>query len=148
MPVIFITCSLSEYNLHNNAPTDPAIQEYFDRFETEASFFGLEFDVAGKNIYGIISDLDSNRIGNCSFSKNHPRRITIDREYWDGANDMEREYVIFHELGHCYLERIHDNSKSGSGMCRSIMQSGESDCYLIYNGKTRDYYLKELFNRL
>ncbi len=143
--LLMCSCSPKEYDMDFKLSTDPAILEYFDRFETEALKFGLEIQLERKDIYGVFSDLDENKIGNCRYRQDEPRVVTVDRENWQYISDLEREYIIFHELGHCYLERGHDNSSDSSGVCLSIMHSAENKCTLIYNEYTRHTYLEELF---
>ena len=145
IPLIFISCTSGDYDMDYTLATDASIQAYFDRFEVEALKYGLAVDLEGMQIYGILSDLDEFTVGNCRYRKREPRRITVDRQHWQRISDLEREYIIFHELGHCYLEREHDDRKDSNGRCLSMMQSGEGDCWMKYNAHTRDTYLKELF---
>jgi hypothetical protein len=35
------------------------------------------------------------------------RSIVLDREYWSKASYWDKESLIFHELGHCVLDRPH-----------------------------------------
>jgi len=144
-PLLLFACLTNEYDMDLSLTTDPAILEYFGRFETEALKFGLEIELESKGIYGVFGDLDEDKIGNCRYRKGEPRRVTVDRENWQYISDLEREYIIFHELGHCYLERGHDNSADSSGFCLSIMHGSENKCTLVYNTYTRYTYLEELF---
>lgn len=84
--------------------TDPAILEYFDRFETEALKFGLEIQLERKDIYGVFTDLDEDKIENCRYRKDEPRIGTVVLENWKYLSDLEREYIIFHELRHATWE--------------------------------------------
>lgn len=143
IPLIFISCTSTDYDY--KLITDSSIQVYFDRFEAEALNHGLSVDLEGRQIYGVLSDLDDTTVGNCRYRNREPRRITVDRQHWQSVSDLEREYIIFHELGHCYLERAHDDRKDSKGRCMSMMQSGERDCWMEYNAQTRNMYLKELF---
>lgn len=45
------------------------------------------------------------QLGYCEYSI--PRRIVLGRDQWQHLNDTERETLIFHELGHCYLYQGH-----------------------------------------
>ena len=62
-------------------------------------------------------------------------------------NPAGKEFYIFHELGHCYLRRVHDDSKDKEGNCLSIMHSSVDACKFVYNGNTRSEYLDELFDK-
>lgn len=141
-----ISCTPKEFDMDYSQATDPAILKYFDRFETEAMKYGLEIRLETKGVYGVFSNLDNNKLGNCRYREGEPRKVSIDREYWQNTSDLDREYIVFHELGHCYLERGHDNSSDSGGYCRSIMHSAENKCILKYNANTRNAYLKELFS--
>lgn len=41
--------------------------------------------------------------------------IIIRKEWWDSVNDDYRESLLFHELGHCSLNREHQNITHESG---------------------------------
>ena len=73
--------------------------------------------------------------------------IEIRATTWSAAGDLEREHLIFHELGHCYLGRPHDDAKDTAGFCLSIMQSGDGSCRYNYRNVTRAAYLDELFGQ-
>ncbi len=57
-----------------------------------------------------------------------------------------REFVVFHELGHCDLGRDHRDEAFDNGVCVSIMRSGLGDCRDYYHPRTREGYLDELFD--
>jgi hypothetical protein len=47
-------------------------------------------------------------VGVCFIFNNGQRKIEIDAQFWDEADDLTREELLFHELGHCVLNRDHD----------------------------------------
>ena len=54
---------------------------------------------------------------------------------------INRESLVFHELGHSYLGRGHDDAILDNGYYKSIMNT-----YVIsYGPDMRDYYIDELF---
>jgi hypothetical protein len=71
----------------------------------------------------------------------------IDKLFWETANMTEKEYVIFHELGHCALNRRHLDATNKDGTCTSMMQSGNGSCKMVYNAQNRSKYLDELFSQ-
>lgn len=91
---------------------------------------------------------EGNIIGRCYVGE---FKVEVDPLYWVHADDMAREQLILHELGHCELFREHRNdllpdiySIDGKGVqCpASIMHwSFPVDCYQ----QNRGYYLRELF---
>lgn len=96
----------------------------------------LEIKVASLNTYG------ASVIGLCE-SSGSLRRVTFDPDFWNTANDTQRELLAHHELGHCVLYRPHKSDKLPSGEYGSIM-------YPIimtpptYN-KNYNFYQQELF---
>ena len=118
---------------------------YFERFESEATSRGIEAPVTTL-VSGKLTDIDGDVVGQCEHYTNSPNTVLIDQQYWQNATDLEKEYLLFHELGHCYLERSHLDSKDASGKCLSIMQSGQGNCRMNYNSSTRTAYLDELFD--
>jgi hypothetical protein len=76
---------------------------------------------------------DHNIEGIC-FRHNYPKAIVIAEN-----SDLS---AIFHELGHCVLNRSHDNNLQDNGLPRSLMFS-KNQKLLDFN---YNYYLNELFN--
>ncbi len=78
-------------------------------------------------------------------------KIELDRDDWNRMDAQTKEWVVFHELGHCILGRSHINSQLPNGECKSFMKGGnfDFDCSLnLYSSKWRSFYLDELFNDL
>ena len=122
------------------------LQEYFRRFEEEATLKGLEVDLVKLGITGVINEIDEQHvIGQCSYNRFNPRLVTIDQSFWNRSSDLSREFVVFHELGHCVLNRGHLEDAFSNGACKSIMRSGTGRCFDAYNIRNRDYYVEELF---
>lgn len=54
--------------------------------------------------------------------------ITIDRTFWNQSTDDIKTEVIFHELGHCWLNiQHHDDNLLASGWPESIMNTNVFD---------------------
>ena len=93
--------------------------------------------IKGKNIIRY----KNQAIGFCILSDELPA-IYIDSGAWKRLPDLLREELIFHELGHCILRRLHCNY-SYKGIPVSIMRS-----HLVsirYYLRYRNYYISELF---
>lgn len=128
---------------------DPALWSYFSSFEEEAAARGLDIDLYLANITGVISEIDEEHVaGQCTYSSNAPNAVTIDKTFWDRSNVIFREFVVFHELGHCFLGRGHEEGTNADGTCTSIMRSGIEDCRDNYRPTTREVYLDELFGAM
>ena len=84
--------------------------------------------------------------GVCFVYSSGEKEIIIRKSWWDGASGLARESLIFHELGHCALNRDHHN-ETVEALSRffktSMMNSvivGPND-YLQF----KDEYHEELF---
>lgn len=125
---------------------DAPLQEYFDRFEAEAAIRGVTVDYDALQISGDIRIIATpNVIGQCIHTEKEPNTVVVDKFYWDDADDLEREFLVFHELGHCALNRGHLDDSDNNGHCISIMTSGTGACDVVYTPATREELLDELF---
>ncbi|MEO5583647.1 MAG: hypothetical protein ABIR66_13230 [Saprospiraceae bacterium] len=161
LPIVYLLClvfSLSDCrkeisNLVDEEPAEgiyPNVNEalwpYFKRFEIEASIRNISIDLREERISGVISDIPINHVlGQCSYSSAESKKLTIDLPFWNTSSNLGKEFVIFHELGHCSLGRLHDETKDKQGICQSIMRSGLEECRDNYTSLTRKMYLDELF---
>jgi hypothetical protein len=74
----------------------------------------------------------------------YPRFINIDLNWWINHTDKsEREELIYHELGHCILYRMHNDKKDKYGNKQSIMYSSGLIGPYRYK-KYKKKYVKEL----
>lgn len=150
--VLFLQACVKEEIMVYEVP--PNIQPYIDLFESEAAKRGLDI-----NIDNLIVEFESDLIGPqgeeaaglCTFqSDNNPTpHIHLDTNSYNWTNNIHhREILVFHELGHCILNRYeHTNTSLPNGNRSSIMRgTGEQ----LYGGNLnffkREYYIDELFN--
>lgn len=123
------------------------LKPFFMSFESEGASRGWDIDLTALGIAGEFDEIDEGNVaGICSYGSHRPNQITIDRTFWQRANQLAREMIVFHELGHCYLERDHLEEAFANGYCQSIMRSGNCCCRDGYNSENRAYYLDELFS--
>lgn len=128
--------------------TDVELQPYFDIFAEEAALRGFTVDYVGERIEGLLQDItDSSIQGQCFRNEEKPRKVIIDTEYWANADAFEKEFIIFHELGHCFLNRDHLNSSDNKGNCISIMHANPGVCNFSLDEDNRELYLDELFSQ-
>jgi hypothetical protein len=138
-----LSCSKHDEVLHF---VDISLQEYFDRFVAEASIRSLEVDFNRTQVNGYIRLItEPNVVGQCAHREDEPNTVIIDKLYWDQADDLEREFLVFHELGHCVLNRNHLDDADVHGVCLSIMASGGPTCRVHYTQANRNEMLQELF---
>ena len=153
---------------HDRPPSviDPELQPYVSRFFDEAAARGVtQFPLQLGSVTFFnrqteakitVSDepseqADWHQVGKCTYAYND---ISIDREFFKVANEVMREELIFHELGHCVLAQQHisgqakavipitDSTVLGGLADRSIMTPVQSGvAYSAY----RAQYLDALF---
>ena len=120
---------------------------YFEKFEAEAADRGLVIDLAAVGITGSIEKIHAHgTVGLCNHRLDQPNHVIIDVEFWATANENAKEMIVFHELGHCYLERGHNDDKKNNGTCASIMRSGRGGCIDFYTNSNKRNYLDELYS--
>lgn len=126
---------------------DERLWVHFTNFEEEAAIRGLNFDLNELGITGVIENIPEDGVaGTCQYGQ-HIHHVTIDNNYWNRASFLQREFVVFHELGHCVLFRDHEEGQFTNGICRSIMRSGLGNCRDAYIQANREYYIDELFDQ-
>lgn len=142
LPLIFIL-SCGEEDV---VQTDVELQPYFDIFKSEAEARGFTVDYEAERIEGLIQDIpDASIQGQCFRNESKPRKVIIDLNYWNNATKADKEFIIFHELGHCFLNRDHLDESNPDNTCVSIMHSNPGVCNFNLNEDNREEYLDELF---
>jgi len=147
---LVICLSASCANKVDGVIMDEELAPFFLIFEEEAAMRDVIFNNEAEQIEGYIQNIiDGGVIGACRRNDGDGinRSTFFDKEYWSTATSLEKEYVVFHELGHCFLELDHDDSENEKGECTSIMASGTGSCRDNFNNLTRDELLDELFSK-
>lgn len=73
--------------------------------------------------------------------------IAIDPQWWfENQNDVRREILISHELGHCVLHRDHTEAVIGFDQPASIMYPSIAPYDVQFFDANRVYYYAELTN--
>ena len=151
---IFINCS-EEIDAPKSGTVDVLFefQKYLDRFIEEGESRGYTPDFTDTGLSIQFGNLPPEAAGVCSelggqMSGSH--NIEIRKEYWIILTDIQKERLIFHELGHCELNRPHDNQVFSNGDWKSIMRGDplpEGKTAIVnYTGIRRDFYIDELFD--
>ena len=99
--------------------TDERLETYIETFvEYHVVASGQEPDLTGISV--VFSDtMASNQLGSCTMNTG---LVKINRSLWAVLGAGSREELIFHELGHCVLGRLHDNTLV-NGVPASIMNA-------------------------
>jgi hypothetical protein len=139
--IAFTTCKKEEKINEPFISID--FKEYVVRFATEAAIRGKKIDMSRLSVS--YSDTLSHY---CGWGDYNSCQVSISsREYcWFNRNDLDKEVLMFHELGHALLELAHDNSRLPNGDFTTIMNQGNLlSLYSEFTPEKRKYYLDKLF---
>ena len=128
---------------------DERLHGFFRSFENEAAARGIEIDLNEAILTANISEIEGQGVaGQCSRPINSlDNDITIDETFINSnVSNLLKELVVFHELGHCFLQREHREDEYPNGNCISIMRSGLDGCRDNYTSSFRSIYIDELFD--
>jgi len=144
------TCNKKE-NLQPQAIIESDFKIYVDRFISEAASRG--YKINDDQLSVIYSDTMNYYCGYGIFDTKQVLVSSVHGSCWQTQSDINREILMFHELGHALLARNHDASKLPNGDFKTMMCGGNAfvNLFTLYNEDTperRKYYLDELFNPL
>ena len=125
---------------------DQSVQPYIERFEAEAARRNINANIETSGIGAQVATIDGDAVGQCVLSESRGAFLRLDDAYWSRASDLQKEFLVFHKLGHCFLGRGHLDEEDERGSCISIMMSGVGSCRTNHNTNTREQYIDELFS--
>jgi len=156
---LVLSCFLSACGNEEEPTIDIAdeFQVYVDTFEQEAAKRGLEDVFSERGIQVRFGDPNALQFGNPEFFAGYcdivsdPPIVNINQATWNVLIERNKEFVIFHELGHCLWERQHINDLLPNGELKSMMVGGDfensvGNKVINFSGLRRDYYIDELFD--
>jgi len=137
----------------------PEFRLFIEDFIEEGKKRGVELDIKEMEAF-LVNEFskEPSRSTVCGFGwwnyEHNGRRIEIlnSENCWGNRTYIEKENIIFHELGHAFLARNHISDTLPNRYAKSIMCSpfdgGCSSNYTTYydNPSLRSYFLDELFN--
>lgn len=137
---VISACGKPEINV------DPELSPYYNKFIQNGKNSGVDLSKRDITLRFVptIKDEQQNGVilGVCYFEDND---VEINRESWDSLSIEKREALVAHELGHCILDRDHEDSTDQlTGKKLSLMNA-----YLISTTDFTtkyDYYMRELFS--
>ncbi|MFW9950228.1 MAG: putative metallopeptidase [Candidatus Thorarchaeota archaeon] len=93
-----------------------------------------------------VEKLDGITAGKCISYGKIGTLIEISEEQWEKMTELQQKALVFHELGHCVLNRDHTTTFFPQSVCPTSLMSYsvEPDKCLR---KYWQYYLRELFGR-
>lgn len=144
--LLALACTKEETARKAEVNIPPVVQPYIDRFVSEAAERDQFIDLTDFGLdITFQQDLEDTLAAFCNNGS-----IVINQKYWDTRSDLTREAMIFHELGHCILNRAHLNTILPNDEWSSIMRGdplprGRSSS-INFSGTRRQYYIDELFN--
>ena len=140
--ILFAGCGQDEVEL----VIDPELVPYMDAFVEEATLRNIHVDEEMRNLTASILDINRRNVaGQCTQGEGTVSQILIDSKVWRAYTHLQKEAVVFHELGHCVLKRGHRDDQDLEGNCLSLMESGLGTCQMNYTTISRSTYLDELF---
>jgi len=155
---LFIACKKKE-EIPVNGEIDiaPSFQPYVDQFVAEASVRGIAIDFSDTGLKMYFRPLSLGTAAQCQELGNGSsgsHQILFDENLWAITAPARKEFLVFHELGHCELGRQHVNTKFPNGEWQSMMQGRIDNAPLSekeqgrpvnFYGFRKSYYLDELF---
>lgn len=110
----------------------PELAPYFQSFtdNTGASSAGISGQFADTTT---LANPLGETVGECIINSDRSKLIQIDQTYWNTLDENGKTQLIYHELGHCALNRVHTMATLGDDCPASIMYPivfGQTQCYL------------------
>jgi hypothetical protein len=136
----------------------PDLKRYLIRFQEEAVKRGYDVDLSSIQAVYVDEIKKQNKpycgYGYFNYDGNGLKRIEVSKANicgWATLSDLERENLFFHETGHAFLGRPHDEAKRCDGTPVSLMCTTSANQYKIYaagESDKRDYYIDELLDKM
>jgi len=121
------------------------VSVYVDRYYVKKKEYGLPS--TRSRVPVSLAPLSPVLLGVC-YSVLGLHNVEINQRFYESASDGEREELVFHELGHCDMDRAHVEGSiyyKGFWITKTIMH-----CCGMINGfeyeRFHDYYMDELFD--
>ncbi len=127
--------------------SNPIFNSYISEFEKNARSTGLSSQFKVNDIPINLGEIAEGYDGVCYQYSSGKKEVIIKTSFWSKASETQKKILVFHELGHCSLNRDHESlfivSDNGNKIKNSIMHHIIPDNG-SYNEFT-DSYLKELY---
>jgi hypothetical protein len=149
LSLLFSTCDNSVDNPY------PDLKKYLVRFQDEAKKLGRDLDLSNVQAEYVDNIIKQGQSycgwGYPNYDGNGLRRIEISKACaWTTVTDVGKENLFFHEIGHAFFGRLHDQTKRCDGSPLSLMDAGDVNNFDIYHENETDrrsYYISELIDK-
>ncbi len=128
---------------------ESVFEPYVQQFIAEAASRGHDIDFNDTGLKIELSDRQLEFAGGFCYLEQH--HIVINKSVWlEGFEDYKTR-LIFHELGHCELDRGHRNDRFRNKVWKSLMRGdplsqAERQIPVPFTGFRKKYYIDELFD--
>jgi hypothetical protein len=126
------------------------LDKYLQEFKSAASERGYPFSIPDKFKVKLVKKIEGRTTIRGSCTEDIPMVIRLEKDYWMQADSTQRKILLFHEFGHCLLNRSHTNAILPNGEWKSLIRGGklaEKRSYIInFRDFRKEYYWDELFN--
>lgn len=154
MSLIFASCGVTNkkhiQHLEGSrqyAITDSTFKPFVDSFTVNARTYQSNSSFVVGDIPINFGDTGNEKFdGVCNSYSDGTKEVIIKKNWWQSASTYQKEVMIYHELGHCSLNRDHDSeifTKDAYVVKASIMNPVIPGSGHYVNYKTA--YLTELF---
>lgn len=135
---MFVSACAEQQPQTTNYTIDSEFDNYVSKFEQQIEV-DVELDIG-------FNKLEYPIVGSCYVYTTGYKEIIIDPDFWFNTIQSEKEELLFHELGHCVLNKEHDETILKAAyfyIPKSIMYP-----YVFGSQYTKfeQYYLDELKN--
>ena len=139
--LLLVTCSKEK---RYSVPAE--VEVHVQKFIEEGNARGVDIEIK-RLIVTMVDDLESDGnavAGRCLNPGARKPKIELDANFSNLSYEVQ-EQLIFHELGHCILDRGHKDAFLSNGHYNSLMNSFFWN-YIAGQDFKRAYYLDELFD--
>lgn len=122
---------------HNTAQVPPSvidsdIQPYVDLFHADMNLHGIHSEILTSVVFGTVESVSSisgalDSVGVCE-SGPSINQVTLARSNWDKVSDQQKKFLVYHELGHCVLNRVHKPDTTPYFFCSTDALLPENMC--------------------
>ena len=126
------------------------LDKYLQEFKSAASERGNNLEIPDKLKVKLVDKVEGRNTTKGFCVQDTPMVIRLEKQYWKQADATQKKILLFHEFGHCFLNRTHTNEILTNGEWKSLMRGGtlpnNRSYFINFSGLRKDYYWDELFD--